>query len=321
MLTSRSYAAEVKSINKQSRIVSINKGKIDGFVKNAEVCFYEVSGKLVGCGVVKRAKLNTSSVKVPEEIVKKIVQSQTARLKSQAEAIGLVVPTFAFRIVLSPTLVSHVKFNQLIYVPPTGETATSLWQSGETVKSAPLTFAFEGDLMRYRIAFGFRGRTFRGATSEGDYRVEVDEYITINAKASAFGTYFDVAAFRTTSKTERQFTLAIGADYDISTVDVTGTKHVYDQPESEDIYKIKSTLTTVAARIVSRLDWIFSSSILSVGLNILVPVTSSQNFSVSSKDEVNRAKVPEPDVDLKSKLNHSTNSIGVEAVLGYAIPF
>jgi hypothetical protein len=321
VIATKIFAAEVKEISQQRRIVNINKGKVDGFVKNEEVCFYEVSGKLVGCGKVKRAKLYSASIKVSSEIIKKILPSQTVRLKKQAEAAGLIAPTFAFRFVLSPTLVSHVKFNQLSYVTPVAETANSLWQSGETIKSAPLTFALEGDLMRYRIAFGVRGRTFRTLASQGDYNVLLDEYITMQAKASAFGAYFDVAAFKTTSKTERQFTLALGIDYDVSTVDVTGTKQVYDTDDKEDIYKIKSTLATTAVRIVSKLDWIFSSSILGVGLNILIPVSSSQDFSVNSKDDANRSKLEDPDTDLKQKLNHTTNSLGIDAVLSYAIPF
>lgn len=320
-MAAMAFAADITTISEKRRLVNINKGKIDGFTPNEDVCFYEVSGKLVGCGRVKRAKLYSASIQVSGQLIKQVNKTQSARVKKIAAARGLIPPVFAFRALLNPTFLSPIKFNSLFYLAPDTNSTATLWEPGTTIKSTPLSFALEGDLMRYRLTLGLRGRVFRIATNKSDYDVRQDQYMEMQFRGSAVGSYLDVAVFKTASKTERQFTLALGLDYDISTIDTNGLLKVYDSKEELKLYRIKSTLTTLSARLVSKLDWILESSILGIGLNILFPLSSSQQLSVQSKDTENRTKIENPDLNIKENLNHTTNDLGIETTLSYAIPF
>jgi len=321
LASSQAQAAKITKVNKKRRLVTINKGKIDGFIKREVVCFFEVSGAKIGCGKVKRAKLYKAMIRVSSKLIKKIDVSQIARLKKVAEKIGIVPPKFALRFILNPTAISHIQYNQLTYATPKGETADSLWDKADGITAAPLTFGVEGDLMRYRAAVGFRGKSFRNLATSSDYDIENDDFISTKITSISYGFYVDGTAFKTASTTARQFSLRFGFDYDISNATVKGIKENYDTKKTDEIYTVNSSLSVMSLRIVPKLDWIFRSSILGISMTVLIPFSESLETKVETKDETNRAKVSDADGDFKEKFGHRTNFIGIETAISYAIPF
>ena len=71
LVTTDTYAASVKKVIKRKTVVVIDEGKSAGVSKGDRYCFYNDSGKKLGCGKVRRVKrscLRKSQKKVGKEL-------------------------------------------------------------------------------------------------------------------------------------------------------------------------------------------------------------------------------------------------------------
>ena len=82
-------AAQVTRINAHKGLIFINGSIADGFVMNAEVCFYPSSDsdKEITCGRVEQASESFARVKVNNRIANKIQYGMTAKLDKKTEKV------------------------------------------------------------------------------------------------------------------------------------------------------------------------------------------------------------------------------------------
>ncbi|MEZ4744162.1 MAG: hypothetical protein R3B45_17215 [Bdellovibrionota bacterium] len=258
---SSAFAAKVNRVNIKRRLVSIDEGKINGYIKKEVVCFYEISGANIGCGKIKRSSLYKSQVRVSIKLINKIKIGQKAKLKNEAKKNGFQPPKFAFKLIINPTLISHIRYNKIAYLPPEAgvESVETLWDKSDGPKFAPITFSLAGNFMRYRTSLGIRGKLYRGLESKSDYIIANDEFLSTKITSNSYAIYFEIAAFRTNSLTRRQFTLNLGIDYEYSMAAIKGTKESYDSGQSDVIYSAKSKLYVLSLRVAPELYWVFNS--------------------------------------------------------------
>ena len=81
-------AAQVTGINAHKGLIFINGSIADGFVMNAEVCFYPSSDsdKEITCGRVEQVSESFARVKVNNRIAKQIRYGMEARLSVEKES-------------------------------------------------------------------------------------------------------------------------------------------------------------------------------------------------------------------------------------------
>ena len=134
------YGASVTARSKKKLLVKIDEGGDTGFSKGLKVCFYNASGKKLGCGKIVSAGDSSSRVRVSKRTVRRLKKGVTAKLANIANSATAVVlaasENMKLRFFYLLTPVQGYQINQLSYLPPGNLPAQSLWATTEVSKSS-----------------------------------------------------------------------------------------------------------------------------------------------------------------------------------------
>lgn len=334
------YAATVTKISKKKKFVIINEGSSAGVTKGARYCIQKPSGKKITCGKVIKVKKTKSYVKIrSKKRLKKIKKGMTAvatpkkTSKSHTPssvASGTVAGSrfMAFRFFSLPTAFTPSVANSISYKAH-GAGVETFWEQNGTIPilnhAYSVSFGGEVDFVGLGLALGGRYKQYDTQSDLVDYS-SVDEKLFIKqaVSMSAIGLYLDYYFLKPV--TSSGLRLGAGLDVDLSTFTYIGTqKDDGNETTANEIYNIKSGVTTISLRVPVSYDLNIGSIGLNFGMNLFIPGFATKAAIESSITDPNiqdytaatdKEKQQQATEDLAASLNHTKGSFGLEILVG-----
>ena len=327
LLSSHVIAGTVKKVIVKKRIVIIDEGTNAGIGKKSKICFYNASGKAVGCGLVIKAKTSSSFVKVSKKRIKRIKKGMESRLKGGSSGKGTTSGPVAgtnFKAFWDLAIKPPTTYQLLSYEKPTTN-ATTLWKQDQ---EAPMTFfgfgaEFGFAAGGFKMGVGLRLRSFREFTVQSNYDSDSANFAEANTTATAYGLWYDFY-FLDLSMAGGMvlFDIGVGLDIDMSTVILRAALKNDDTGSETLIYDIKSSLNTISLRIPMPFALHFDPIALFVAPVIMLPLSASGSFSAAISDtQVSFLNGTTGEEDVKAQLGHKKNSFALELLMGGYIAF
>ncbi len=329
-VSNQAFSATVEKVNKKRRYVIIDEADDTGFKKGARVCFKSKSGKKVACGKVRRTKNGKAYIKVNKKRISKVRKGYTAYLKTKGSATDSTAsestaskkPVFAVRFAYLPSFLTPTVYNKFTYVAPEGESAETLWDTGEVNNQSLQVLGLEFESPFIGVLLGARYTTYRDFLHEADYDpADKSIYFEGNVTGSAIGVYLDYTGLRFSIIPGSDFVIPVGLDYDMSTLEFKGVKKQDGTDSEEVLYTLKSTQSVISLRLGAKYELLLSAIQLSTGLQVLVPVSSGTPGTTAEINDPNASKLENPEQDLIDAVGHTQGSVGVQVLLGAGVAF
>lgn len=312
------FGASVTNVNSKKRLVTIDSGKSDGLQKGDRICFYDPSGKKVGCGKIRSVKKSSSRIKLSKKRIKKIEVGMEATPGSEGGGGGSSRSKLKFAYILSPMMTT--KYNKLSYFTPIDGTEETLWEPTGPQANSFLGFGAEFEMALSggsSITAGGRMKYFREFSAQADYAPDAENpYAETSIVGSAMGFWADYYYLNFGS-----LRIGNGFDLDMSTVNFAAAEKTDDGGESL-LAEATSKLTTMSLRTVAVYDMFLDPIGLSFGANFLLPLSASGS-TVADVLDPNTSKIPsiDPNEDLVFSLGHQKAGFGLEIVIAAYIAF
>ncbi|MBC7531632.1 MAG: hypothetical protein H7318_08650 [Oligoflexus sp.] len=331
-------AATVKKIKAPKRLIILDQGSKEGFLKKKKVCFYDANDQKVACGRVRAAKAKASSVLIKKEAD---VEKITVGMRAEIENIdnkdvkitidenapvtveeGYVAPNYIGLFGAFPVK-DAVSYQNLVYDTPLGLNADSMWTQDSAVKAIGVGGEVGFGLKSFTLAIGARTRTFSPKRVSADYDNKdgdfyFEEYVESIGTGKSLGYWLDFYYLRWDWGVA-SLNLGNGIDMDSSTVTFT-MDHLSDKTtDVTRYYDVKSSLKAMSLRTNLLLDFKFGPVGFKMGTTIFVPVSQQQSISVKQIDPFTNSwlKNKTAEEDVKEKLAHKAQ-VGMDLLLmGY----
>ncbi|MFK7823811.1 MAG: hypothetical protein AB8G05_06635 [Oligoflexales bacterium] len=339
--------ARVKRILTKKKLVLINAGREDGLKTGSKICFYRGSKK-IACGQVNRIRPKKALIKVKK--IKKIKQGYLAKFKLKMkkkrynkssrnyrtesvsrsrysnQETGKSNYDYAFRALYLPYIapLTPASYNLLTYDGAhTERGGESLWRSEGLYSEGQNSSIFlsggaEFELRNLGIRLGAHYKSYQTFRAESDYdATQPNIYMFTSLSAEAMGGYLEYA-FRFSS-----FSFGLGVDIDATTLSLVGTRlDDYLEIPDEDIYILDGSTNIVSLRIPIRWDPYFDPVGLSIGLNVMIPLTAlGTEQTLYQNDLTNGGKVLNVEDDVLTSLKFDKGTIALEFAVGAYVGF
>lgn len=342
---SDSFAAKVVKVNKKKKSVYISEGSSSGFTKGSKVCFYKKRKKIT-CGKVKKSRPNKAIVIVKKKIssIKKgliaktkgssasSISKMSSRKKSSKKRKKKKKGKYSYSIrgywAAYFVPMTQANYNKLSYDGPnaSAKSPPSLWKSEGSATDPELTFdpnnmvgsgGAEIHLASSGIRLGAHYKQYRTFLITSDFDADAQNFMETIQSGTATGVYFDYELY-----SNSKLSLALGLDYEISTVTLQGSqKNDLDASVDNPYFDLQSTNSIISLRLPIRYDVLLLPLGLSVGMNFLIPVSNTgEALSASTLvDPEASSNVTNLEEDFSTALQHTNSSIAIETIIGLFI--
>ncbi|MDD9951853.1 MAG: hypothetical protein OXT67_09850 [Zetaproteobacteria bacterium] len=312
-------AATVTSISRKKKMIIIDEGREDGFIKGKKVCVFN-SDKRVACGVVIRVKKNRAQVKINRDFLK-VKKGFEVRIRGASKDDE---PEYgpALRFLALPVPVgAPANYQLLTYLGANaaGEGSSSLWQSEESYTSnanALISFSVgvEFEQRYWQVRFGARVREYQSHKRAADYDLALPgTFLQTEQSASASGVYVDYFVPLLDG-----LDVGVGVDFDQTTMKFYGeVRDDFDSSYNERIYNLESSGLVTSLRLPVRYNSYLDPMGLSFGLTSMIPLYVAGLSNVAqANDTVHGSLVQDAQQDLVDSANFRAGGFTVEVALG-----
>jgi hypothetical protein len=326
--------ATITEVKKKKKSVVVDSGTTNGFTVGAKVCFADAAGANVGCAKISEATETTSTIKVAAKVLKKLKPGTVANLEgAKASAPGASAPNRPnFKVLYLPTPISEMTYKRISYVAP-GSNATEIDTLWEEQKFTAGQIVYAGGELEFgvgtssSIALGGRYKEhfeFRVKADASDDDTKRNEFILSSTTAKEIGGWMDFYFYQTAGP---QFFFRLGAGLDYNSMTVNFTSQQLDDNDADvanDLAKASSTLSFLGLRLGIQLNYLIKPVGFVLGIVPIIPVYQIGSAYSAESGDANASKLKggiSGEDDLKTALNHTKGSLGLEIPIGLYVTF
>lgn len=315
------YSATVKKISKKGALY-IDEGRATGFKKGAKACVYNNKDKKVACGKVVKALSKKAIIRISKKRLKKVkkgyyVQLQAEMSKDMEKAMQeksekAFKSPYSFAVGLNAHFLplAPATYENLDFVAP-GQANNSNWTSTSSSSSivVPPGFGLEMEMLNLGLLIGLRYGVYVPTSNAAVYDItSLTNTLTTDTSASAIGFNIDYYFYEIWG-----VGLGFGLDYDITSIDLTGTLTDDADPSiNEVLYTMTSSLHVLSLRFPIAYKYAFGSfGIQGRGTFILPVYENGPTQTISTLNET-----VQEEEDISTALGHTKNSFGFDLALG-----
>ncbi|MBM4251041.1 MAG: hypothetical protein FJ146_03645 [Deltaproteobacteria bacterium] len=348
-------AATINAVSASKSMISLTVSPDESFNAKDRICVLSPKKKKLACGVVVKVKGGTKI------IVKVTNKNELAKLKKGSKAnLELMTGKDAgggesessspdtssgkkapFRVAVgwASAIMLPASYNQLSYLPPEGETPTTIWKSESVLSSGilpPSYIGFAGEIGipigTKALSIGGKFQVFQSTIFSSNYEVELtDPYVSTQTSGSAFGAWADFTFLRKNVSQKLAFNAYSGLGFDLYSVSVKSKKLTDTAPsqqlaelsladatiEGTPIITGSGKLGLISLRAGARVDFQIVKHVgLSLGSTAIIPLVAPMNsVSVEVVDGEDRG-IADPQADFQQGLGLTKKSFALDILIG-----
>ena len=347
--------ATVNAVSASKSMISITVGPEESFNAKDRICLIGPKKKKLVCGTVVKVKGGSKLIiKVPNKNeLSSIKKGSKAKLELQpgkdaggeepevasADPSGSKKAPFRVAVGWASAIMLPASYNQISYLPPEGDTPTTLWKTESVMSSGilpPAYLGFAGEigipLGNKALSLGGKFQAFQSTIFSSNYEVELtDPFVTTQTSGSAFGIWADFTFLRKNLSKKLALNIYSGLGFDQYSVTVKSSKLTEAAPtedagallladatvEGTPIVTGSAKLGLISLRAGARMDFqLIKQAGLSVGSTAIIPLAAPMSSASVEVVDGEDMGIADPEGDFKTGLGLAKKSFALDVLVG-----